>query len=96
MKRNLCVGVITIPEYMSISSENKGLSATNYAIYCNRVDESLKYDDLSITSYHQNGMTARRKMVVIMNMIGFSEAIYRTQYAMICQPMTRIDTPIAV
>ena len=29
-------------------------------------------------------------------MIGFSGAIYRTKYAMICQPMTRIDTPIAV
>ena len=81
---------------MSIASENKGLSATNYAIYCNRVDESLKYDDLSITSYHQNGMTARRKMIEIMDMIGFSEAIYSTDYAMTCQPMTRIDTPIAV
>ena len=31
-----------------------------------------------------------------MNMIGFSGAIYRTEYAMICQPMTRVDTPIAV
>ena len=31
-----------------------------------------------------------------MNMIGFSEAIYRTKYAMICQPMTRMDTSIAV
>ena len=31
-----------------------------------------------------------------MDMIGFSGAIYRTEYAMICQPMTRIDTPIAV
>jgi len=31
-----------------------------------------------------------------MNMIGFSGAIYRTEYAMICQSMTRIDTPIAV
>lgn len=31
-----------------------------------------------------------------MNMIGFSGAIYHTDYAMICQPMTRIDTPIAV
>ena len=31
-----------------------------------------------------------------MNMEGFSEVIYRTEYAMICQPMTRIDTPIAV
>ena len=41
-------------------------------------------------------MTARRKMVVIMNMIGFSGAIYRTECATICQPMTRIDTPIAV
>lgn len=31
-----------------------------------------------------------------MNMIEFRGAIYRTEYAMICQPMTRIDTPIAV
>ena len=41
-------------------------------------------------------MTAKRKMIVTMNMIEFSGAIYRTEYAMICQPMTRIDTPIAV
>ena len=81
---------------MSIASENKGLSATNYAIYCNRVDESLRYDNSYISLHSENGMTARRKMVVMMNMIGFSEAIYRTKYAMICQPMTRIDTPLAV
>ena len=31
-----------------------------------------------------------------MDMIGFSGAIYRTEYVMICQPMTRIDIPIAV
>ena len=31
-----------------------------------------------------------------MNMIGFSGAIYRTDYAMTRQSMTRIDTPIAV
>ena len=31
-----------------------------------------------------------------MNTNGFSGAIYRTEYAMICQSMTRIDTPIAV
>lgn len=31
-----------------------------------------------------------------MDMIGFCGAIYRTEYAMICQPMTRMDTPIAV
>ena len=41
-------------------------------------------------------MTAKRKMIVTMNMIEFRGAIYRTEYAMICQPMTRIDTPIAV
>ena len=40
-------------------------------------------------------MTAKRKMIVTMNMIEFRGAIYRTEYAMICQPMTRIDTPIA-
>ena len=31
-----------------------------------------------------------------MDMIGFSGAIYRTEYVTICQPMTREDTPIAV
>ena len=41
-------------------------------------------------------MTAKRKMIEMMNMIGFSGAIYRTEYAMICQSMTRVDTPIAV
>lgn len=35
-------------------------------------------------------------MIVMIDMIGFSGAIYRTEYAMICQPMTREDTPIAV
>ena len=35
-------------------------------------------------------------MIEIMNTNGFSGAIYRTKYAMICQPMTRIDTAIAV
>ena len=41
-------------------------------------------------------MTAKRKMIVTMNMIDFRGAIERTDYALICQPMTRIDTPIAV
>ena len=41
-------------------------------------------------------MTAKRKMIVTMNMIEFRGAIYRTKYAMICHSMTRIDTPIAV
>ena len=41
-------------------------------------------------------MTAKRKMIVTMNMIEFRGVIYRTEYAMICQPMTRIDNPIAV
>ena len=27
---------------------------------------------------------------------GFSGAIYRTKYVTVCQPMTRIDTPIVV
>lgn len=31
-----------------------------------------------------------------MKMIGFIGAIYRTEYAMICHSMTRMDTPIAV
>lgn len=30
------------------------------------------------------------------DIIGFSGAIHNTEYAMICQPMTHIDTPIAV
>lgn len=30
------------------------------------------------------------------DIIGFSGAIHNTEYAMICQPMTRMDTPIAV
>ena len=35
-------------------------------------------------------------MIQMMDMIGFSEAIYCTDYAMICQSMTREDTPIVV
>ena len=31
-----------------------------------------------------------------MDIIGFCGVIYRTEYAMICQPMTRVDAPIAV
>ena len=31
-----------------------------------------------------------------MDMIGFSGVIYRTEYAMICHTMIRVDTPIAV
>ena len=31
-----------------------------------------------------------------MHMIGLCGVIYRTKYAMICQPMTRMDTPIEV
>jgi len=30
------------------------------------------------------------------DIIGFSGAIHNTEYAMICQSMTRMDTPIAV
>lgn len=30
------------------------------------------------------------------NIKGLSGAIYNTEYAMICQPMTRIDTSFAV
>ena len=36
------------------------------------------------------------EMIEMMDMIGFCGAIYRIGYAMICQHMTRIDTPIAV
>ena len=31
-----------------------------------------------------------------MNTNGVNVAIYRTEYAMICHSMTRMDTPIAV
>ena len=41
-------------------------------------------------------MTTKRKMIVTVDMIGFRGVIYCTEYAMICQYMTRIDTPIAV
>ena len=41
-------------------------------------------------------MTAKRKMIVTMNMIEFRGAIYRTEYVTVCQSMTRIDTPIVV
>ena len=41
-------------------------------------------------------MTAKRKMIVMMDMIGFSGTIYRTEYVTVCQSMTRIDTPIVV
>ena len=41
-------------------------------------------------------MTVKRKMIVTMNMIEFSGAIYRTEYVTVCQSMTRIDTPIVV
>ena len=41
-------------------------------------------------------MTTKRKMIVMMDMIGFSGVIYRTEYAMICHTMIRVDTPIAV
>ena len=33
---------------------------------------------------------------MIKDIIGFSGAIHNTEYAMICQSMTRIDTPIAI
>lgn len=41
-------------------------------------------------------MTVKRRMIEMMNMIGFSGTIYRTEYVTVCQPMTRIDTPIVV
>ena len=31
-----------------------------------------------------------------MNMMGFSGTIYNIEFATVCQPMTRVDTPIAV
>ena len=38
----------------------------------------------------------KRKTTMMKNIKGLSGAIYNTEYAMICQPMTRIDTSIAV
>ena len=35
-------------------------------------------------------------MIEMMDMIGLCGVIYRTEYAMICHAMTRIDTPFAV
>lgn len=35
----------------------------------------------------------KRETTMIKDIIGFSGAIYNTEYAMMCQPMTRIDTP---
>lgn len=35
-------------------------------------------------------------MINMINMIGFNGTIYRTEYVKVCQPMTRVDTPIAV
>ena len=38
-------------------------------------------------------MTMKREITMIKDIIGFSGAIHNTEYAMICQSMTRIDTP---
>ena len=38
----------------------------------------------------------KREITMIKDIIGFSGAIHNTEYAMICQSMTRIDTPIAI
>ena len=38
----------------------------------------------------------KRETTMIKDIIGFSGAIHNTEYAMICQSMTRIDTPIAI
>ena len=54
------------------------------------------YDNSYISLHQQNEMTVKRKMIEMMDTNGFSGAIYRTDYAMICQSMTREDTPIAV
>ena len=41
-------------------------------------------------------MTVKRTMIEMMNTNGFNGAIYNIEYATVCQPMTRVDTPIAV
>ena len=38
----------------------------------------------------------KREITMIKDIIGFSGAIHNTEYAMICQSMTRIDTSIAI
>ena len=71
-------------------------SATTCAIYCNRLTRWLRCDYISISLHQENEMTMKRETTMIKDIIGFSGAIYNTEYAMMCQPMTRIDTPIAV
>ena len=93
LKQNLCVGVMTI---LNITKENTDYSATNYARYCNKSDKPLECVNSYISLHQQNGMTVKRRMIEMMNMIGFSGTIYRTEYVTVCQPMTRIDTPIVV
>ena len=56
----------------------------------------MRCDNLSITSHQENEITMKRKTTMMKNIKGLSDAIYNTEYAMICQPMTRIDTSIAV
>jgi len=41
-------------EYMSVDSENTGYGATNYARYCNRLDESLRYDNSYISLHSES------------------------------------------
>ena len=53
-------------------------SATNYARYCNKSDESLRYNNSYISLHSENGMTAKRKMIEMMDMIGLCGVIYRT------------------
>ena len=71
-------------------------SATTCAIYCNRLTRWLRCDYISISLHQENEMTMKRETTMIKDIIGFSGAIHNTEYAMICQSMTRIDTPIAV
>ena len=45
---------------------------------------------------NKNGVIAKRTMIEMMNIMGFSGTIYNIEFATVCQPMTRVDTPIAV
>lgn len=68
----------------------------NYARYCNKSDKPLKCGNSYISLRSENEMIAKRKMSIMMDITGFSGAIDRTEYATVCQPMTRMDTLIAV
>lgn len=59
----------------------------NCATYCNRLDESLMYDNLSITSHKQNEMTAKSDCNNGYNWILWGNLPHR-----MCNDMSAYDT----